>query len=97
MNTHVMPKKHGPNMRKFIAMKMARDLVPPGGGIGTAISALVDPVRRHAGIADAVEWCEHTIAIMKTLAGNPFGDDDESIAAEVVKQTIAKIKAIKCK
>jgi hypothetical protein len=76
----------GPNVRKLVAAKMARDAVPPGGGVGNAIRFLTTPGAVTDGARKAQEWVKAAIAAVKAAPDNPYGDDDEAIAAEVLRQ-----------
>jgi len=76
----------GPNVKKLITHKMSRDAIPDGGGFADGLSFLSNPERMAKAARAATEWVEHAIAIVKTAPDNPYGDDDEAIAGEILRQ-----------
>lgn len=82
----------GPNVKRLIAAKMARDAVPPGGGIGDAIGFLTDKAAIIASAKAATEFVEEAIeAVRMAPEPSPWKDaDDESIAGEILRQMEAK-------
>jgi hypothetical protein len=76
----------GPNVRRLVAHKMARDAVPPGGGLADAMRFLTTPGAVVAGAHEATEWVRLAIQTVKDAPGNPYGDDDEAIAGEILRQ-----------
>ncbi len=83
-------KPQGPNLRKFICHKMSLLLVPPGGGLASALTAMATPGRLLAASREATAWGEAAIAAVKSTPNNPYGDDDEAIAGEILRQVAAK-------
>jgi hypothetical protein len=89
---------HGPNVKRLIIRKMAIDMVPPGGGINDALATMIRPggIEEHARSATA--WVEAALAAVKAAPGNPFGGDDEAIAAEILRgveaRRVADLEAI---
>lgn len=81
-----MGVKHGPNVRKLIAMRAARSTIPAGGGLADAIRAIATPGKLAAEIRAAVEYVEAVLEVVRSSPANPFGDDDEAIAAEILRR-----------
>jgi hypothetical protein len=77
---------HGPNVRKLIVRRMSFLAVPNGGGLPDAIALLLDPSRLGRVAREAAAWVEESLALVKATSGNPYGDDDEAIAAEILRQ-----------
>ena len=76
----------GPNVRKLIAHKMARDAIPDGGGLAAGIQFLSNPESVKRGAQEATQWVRDAIAVVKLSPDNPYGDDDEAIAGEIVRR-----------
>lgn len=80
----------GPNVKKLICQKMAKDAIPPQGGMADAIKFLSDKESIIAKAKEAQEWVLSAISAVKTAPGNPYGNDDEAIAGEILQQLEAK-------
>jgi hypothetical protein len=76
----------GPNVKKLICHKISLDAVPPGGGFQSAIEFLSDKDRIVSSARSATQWVETALAAVKAAPGNPYGDDDEAIAGEILRQ-----------
>lgn len=76
----------GPNVRKLICHKFSIDAIPSNGGVADGIRVLTSPGKLQAGIRAATEWVNTAIALVKQAPDNPFGDDDEAIAGEILRQ-----------
>ena len=74
----------GPNVKKLIVRKMSTDAIPPGGGLAAGIKFLSSKENIVAGAKAATQWVEAAIAAVKSAPDNPFGNDDEAIAAEIL-------------
>jgi hypothetical protein len=83
----------GPNVKKLIVHKLSLDAVPAGGGLTSAIEFLSDPKRITDGARAATSWVETAIAAVKAAPGNTFGDNDEAIAGEILRQIDERIRA----
>lgn len=77
----------GPNVKRLIVHKLVMLMIPPGSkdpladGV-TALTKLGD-----SGMAkQATEWVEQAISAVKTAPDNPYGDDDEAIAGEIMRR-----------
>jgi hypothetical protein len=82
----------GPNVKKLIAHKMALDAIPPGGGVADGASFLLSGKLGESAKA-AAEWVKQAIAVIKAAPDNPYGDDDEAIAAEILRRVGGKQNA----
>lgn len=76
----------GPNVKKLIAHKISLDAIPAGGGFGDGLQFLLDKERLIATAKAATAWVSDAIALVKTTPNNPWGDDDEAIAGEILRQ-----------
>jgi hypothetical protein len=83
----------GPNVKKLIVRLMSNIMVPPGGGLADALNALIKPGNIGAVAKQATELAEAMLALAKTADPNPYGDDDEAIAAEILRGVAEKEKA----
>lgn len=77
----------GPNVKKLIVHKMSLDMVPSGGGLPDALAAF-GKIGDHARVA--TDWVSQAIAAVKAAPGNPYGDDDEAIAGEILRRIEAR-------
>lgn len=77
----------GPNLKKFIFLKMAKDAIPDGGGLAAGIGFLITPGKMGAGFRMATEWCDAAIqAVRGAGEPNPWRNStEEEIAAELVR------------
>lgn len=76
----------GPNTRELLAHFIAREAVPVGGGLADGLNFLTDPDRRRRGIEKAMADMEMAIEAVKSVPDNPYGSDDEAIAAAILKR-----------
>ena len=76
------------NMRKLAIAKMARDAIPDGGGLASAISFLTEPKEMVASAKAAEQWAKAAVqAVRLASKPNPWATaDDETIAAEILKR-----------
>ena len=74
----------GPNVKKLIAAKMAADAIPKGGNFQSGVEYLMSPDLATKAQA-AAEWVRDAIQAVKSAPDNPFGDDDEAIAGEMLR------------
>ncbi len=81
-------EKIGPNVKKLMIHKMSLDAVPPGCGDGfaSAIDYLLSPEKHRASARAALEWVRLALVAVKSAPDNPYGEDDEVIAGELLKQ-----------
>lgn len=76
----------GPNVKRLIAHRISTQAVPPGGGVSDALRAIVTPGKLGALAKEATTWVEDALAVVKSAPDNPFGDNDEAIAAELLRR-----------
>lgn len=76
----------GPNVKRLIAHKMSVDAIPKGGGIADALAFLSSPQHIVASAKAATVWVDKVIELIKSAPDNPYGDDDEAIAAEILRR-----------
>jgi hypothetical protein len=79
----------GPNVKRLIAHKMSLLMIPPGSGknaLATGIAALMAPGNVGKVAREATAWVEAAIAVVKTAPDNPYGNDDEAIAGELLAE-----------
>ena len=85
---------HGPNMKKLIVKFIAREAIPPGGGIAAGMEFLTNPERREQVIAKAVVNAAAAVLLIKSAPDNPFGDNEEEIAEFILKRLDCVAKKI---
>jgi hypothetical protein len=78
--------KHGPNVAKLIIKFIVREAVPPGGGLASGLEFFSNPERRKQVLKSAEAKTIQAIQLIKSAPDNPFGDDDEQIAGELLSQ-----------
>ena len=83
--SNLNPKAIGPNVKKLIAHKMALDAIPPGGGFASGIDFILSG-RLAQSWKDAANWVRAAIEVVRISPDNPFGDNDEAIAEELLKR-----------
>lgn len=92
-----MKTPQGPNVRKLLVHYIAIEAIPdgsckdgPGGGIAAGIGFLVGLGKKSpestAAMARARANCSAALEAAKAARDNPFGDDEEAIAAEILKR-----------
>lgn len=78
--------KYGPNVTKLITKFITREAIPPGGGLADGVEFLRNPERRKQVLESAEAKAIQAIQLIKSAPDNPFGDDDERIASELLSQ-----------
>lgn len=81
-----MGKVIGPNVRKLICHRMSSIIVPPNGGPKDVFEAITTPNRLTQVARESTEWVEQAFAAVKSAPNNPFGNDDEAIAGEILRR-----------
>jgi len=79
----------GPNVKKLIARKMSSLAIPVGSGKESFAKGLdvITSREKFLSIASqASDFVRRAIAELKTAPDNPYGDDDEAIAGEILKR-----------
>lgn len=79
-------KPIGPNAKKLLAHFIAREAVPVGGGLADGLNFLTDPFRRQRGMERAIANLDAALAAVKSAPDNPYGNDDEAIAAAILER-----------
>lgn len=76
------------NMQRLIARKVARDAVPPGKGIRSAIGFLRDIKRLSRDMSFARSWARSAVsAVRNAREPNPWRNaTDEEIAGEILRR-----------
>lgn len=68
---------------KLVLFRQAQIAVPPGGGLAAGLRLFTDPEFNRQTFAEAVAFVEQALAVAKTAPDNPYGEDDEAIAAAI--------------
>jgi len=79
-----MERKHGPNFMQLAIHRVARDAIPDGGGLADGIRLYTDSEHRQALFREAFAWVDDVIAAVRAAPDNPYGDDEEEIAAAIL-------------
>ena len=87
--------ENNPNVRKLIVRRASVLAVPAGGGLSDAIAVLSNPKLLASHILQATAEIEASIAAVKSASDNPYGDDDEAIAAEILRQLDERDKTLR--
>jgi hypothetical protein len=83
----VDPGRHiGPNLKKLMIHFMAVDAVPPGGGLQSAVDLIMSPNGLRDSAMRSLAQALAAIDAMRAAPDNPYGNDEEIIAGEFVKQ-----------
>ncbi len=69
---------------RLVFYKVVRDAIPPGGGMADGLAFLADVAGMRAAYRAAFAWVDEAIAAVKAAPDNPYGDDDEAIAAAIL-------------
>jgi hypothetical protein len=78
--------KQGPNVKRLIAHRMSVVIVPSGGGLPDALQAMTSPGRLVEIGREATAWVRQAIDAVIAAPGNPYGNDDEAIAGEILQR-----------
>ena len=78
--------EQGPNVKRLIIRTMSTLMIPSGGGVVDGLRALSssESVGKYA--KEATKWVEDALMAVKTAPDNSYGNDDEAIAAEILRQ-----------
>lgn len=80
----------GPNVKRLIAHKMAADAIPAGSGMAAGLRFLSSAESIRNGCRAATAWVQDAIAAVKAAPDNPHGNDDEAIAAEILRRIVLR-------
>ena len=78
-----------PKVKELLAHFIALEAVPKGGSFADGLDFLTNPDRRRQGLERAMSRLEAALAAVKSAPDNPYGDDDEAIAAEIIERVNA--------
>ena len=87
--------EHGPNVKKLIVLFISRGAIPAGGGLADGIEFFRNPERRKDILAQAEANAIQAIQVIKSAPDNPYGEDDEAIAGDLLKRIEERKKQIK--
>jgi hypothetical protein len=78
----------GPNVKRLIAIRIGNAAIPNGceNPMGEGLAFLVDRDRVTQAARAATRWVEEALAAVKSAPDNPYGDDDEVIAGELLRR-----------
>ena len=74
------------NKTKLLNHFLSMHAVPPGGGIADGLRFFADETYRKEVIKKAMVDLELAITAVKSAPDNPYGDDDNVIAGEILVQ-----------
>lgn len=83
----------GPNAKRLLIHFIALEAVPKGGGLGDGLNFLIDAERRQRGMEQAMSNLDAALAAVKSAPDNPYGNDDEAIAAAILKRVESEMSA----
>lgn len=77
----------GPNLKKLISYKMAKDAIPDGGGLADGIKFFTTSGAMLSGWRTAAAWCDLAIlAVREAAEPNPWKTStEEEIAGELLR------------
>lgn len=78
-------KPMGPNVKRLLPHFMARVAVPPGGGMAAAIKSMSSTEQLTQTLRRGMALLEQALQEVKNAPDNPYGDDDEAIAAKFLE------------
>jgi hypothetical protein len=84
--------QHGKNVTKLIIRFIAREAVPPGGGINNVAVFFSNAEHRKQIIESAEAKAIAAIQLIKNAPDNPYGDDEEIIAGILLEKIQEKQK-----
>ena len=77
-----------PKRERIARSVYGREAIPPGGGnaFGSALLFFQDAEHRKAVVENAKAKMDAAIQLVKSAPDNPYGDDDEAIAGELLRR-----------
>ena len=81
----------GPNAKRLLAHFIAWEAVPRNGGLADGLRFLSDPDARRRGLERAMSNTQTAIDLVKSAPDNPYGDDDEAIAAAILERVNRRV------
>lgn len=76
----------GPNVKRLIAHRASAICIPSGGGLADGIRAIATPGKLTEALRQATKEIDLSIAAVRAAPDNQFGDDEEAIAGEILRQ-----------
>lgn len=80
----------GPNVKALMIRWASKLMVPDGGGINDALGHLTNPALLKEKMREALDKTMTAIDAVKAAPDNPFGNDDEAIAGEILQKIRSK-------
>lgn len=82
------PRKLGPNLKRLIGHKMAKDAIPDGGGFADGVKFLTTPGAMASGWREAAAWVDQAIVLVRNAGEpNPWKNaTEEEIAGELLRK-----------
>jgi hypothetical protein len=77
---------YGPNVTKLITQFIAREAVPPGGGLVSGLKFFQDKEYRKQVLKKAEADALTAIKAIQSAPDNPYGDDPEVIAGALLEK-----------
>ena len=84
--------QHGKNVTQLIVRFIAREAVPPGGGLNNVVVFFKNAEHRKQIIESAETKAMAAIQLTKNAPDNPYGDDEEVIAGVLLEKIREKQK-----
>lgn len=85
----------GPNVKKLMIHWFSVLVVPVGGGISDVMNVLSHNHLMKKHMKKALDNTMTAIDAVKAAPNNTFGDDDEAIAAEILRQIDIRKKSLR--
>ncbi len=83
----------GPNVKRLAIEFASYVIIPPGSGsnpMELALSALTDGAQLSAAMQAGLARVDQAVALVKAAPDNPYGDDEEAIAGEILRRLDAR-------
>jgi hypothetical protein len=88
-------RKLGPKAKELLAHFIALEAIPPSGNFADGVNFLLDAERRRKGMERALSKTKAALDAIKAAPDNPYGDDDEAIAAAILEKLESRKEANK--
>jgi hypothetical protein len=77
-------KRMGPNEKKLVIRRISMLMIQDGGDFSDGLRALCDNPSQY--VKPATEWVSEALEAVKAAPDNPYGDDNEVIAAAILEK-----------
>lgn len=74
------------NVAQLVIRKASVDLIPAGASFADGAANMAKPGNLQRALREAKVWVDQAIAAVKSAPNNPYGTDDEEIAAVILKK-----------